>query len=295
VGFIAITMAVLGHFFAHWLTARALGVRAEIVFPACCGSVEMKPGRRLLVLLSGPLASYLLAVLPMTLLMFGDEKVQSLTIESVMPGYPAEQAGLRPGDEIFGIDGERARDFEQLREAMAANPSSVKLDIHRPGEILQVELVPKTLHDLKPVLGLTPKMEVRHVGFGTAFVAAHQMPLKAARIAFQGTGMQTVGGPVVLYTVGAAEQGGALGAMAMVLAMGLAIWSMLFALVNLLPLPGLDGGLLVLTVIQLLAGGSGPKAAFHARARKVLMWVGLALVVLLTGLVLTADFHRLLG
>src|SRR5688572_13996469 len=120
--FLALAIAVCGHFFSHWFAARLAGADAKLAFPCCCAPKDgaafnaLGAGRRALVLLAGPLVGYLIGVVPLTLLFMAPAKVPSLTIESTHADLPAAKAGLQSGDVIVGIDGDRAHSFAQLRE-----------------------------------------------------------------------------------------------------------------------------------------------------------------------------------
>ncbi len=95
---------------------------------------------------------------------------------------------------------------------------------------------------------------------------------------------------MVLYVSPVSGGGGALGYAASV---SLATFGLLTTAAHLLPLPGLDGGLLLLAAVE-AATGRKPRYAWHARARTWLLRAMLVLAVLLGALIFKNDVARLL-
>jgi regulator of sigma E protease len=114
------------------------------------GFLEQAPWKRLVIAVAGPAMNMLLPFLIIIAVIasgLGEEVIGS-TIGTVIPGAPAQRAGLEPGDRIravTGPDGEtrRIRDFQDLQEAIAPNgDQTVTLELERAGKVLP----PVTLH-----------------------------------------------------------------------------------------------------------------------------------------------------
>jgi carboxyl-terminal processing protease len=96
-----------------------------------------------------------------------DTDADLLTIIAPMPGSPAERAGLQPGDQIVGVDGEDVTDLTGrvvIRQVLGPAGSRVVLTIRREGErdVFDVEIVRETI----PV----PSVENRMLDGGVAYV-----------------------------------------------------------------------------------------------------------------------------
>ena len=79
----------------------------------------------------------------------GLKDARGVLVMSVAPGEPAERAGLRPGDVILELNGERVEDPNSFRNRIASTPpgSTVKLSVARDGQVRQVDV---KLDELKP-------------------------------------------------------------------------------------------------------------------------------------------------
>jgi regulator of sigma E protease len=292
---LAIVIAV--HHFGHRLAAKAFGLDVEPSILGCCaprapatfGSVAL--GKRLLLALAGPATSYLLAVVPLTIVSLQERKVASLTIDEVAPTFPAAEAGVQPGDTIERLDGAAVRTFAELREHLAQKPESLRLTLRRGAESVEVELGPRPGPDGNAVIGVVPRQVAHRPSFGDAFANAHRAPLRVLAVLVLGTvEAQPLAGPVaIVQSVSETSWGTALFAAFT----NLALYAWVFGALHLLPLPGLDGWLL-LTGVRELITRKKPDYAWHQQARgKALLVFGVA-VLLLIALVLKNDFSRAL-
>ena len=103
--------------------------------------------QRAIVIIAGPLMNVVLAIAIMTgLYMHGvPTEVQSkAVVGSIMPGSPAAQAGLQPGDRIVAFDGQNDPSWAdvELKTSMNAN-HTVPLVVDRNGKMLHLELTPR--------------------------------------------------------------------------------------------------------------------------------------------------------
>ncbi|HEY8450150.1 MAG TPA: M50 family metallopeptidase, partial [Bacillota bacterium] len=123
-------------------------------------------GERMAVIFAGPLANLLLAaVLFVVLFAVIGVASPSLVVADVEPGFPADAAGIRPGDRIVALDGERLEDWSQLVEGVQSRPGrSLELTIERDGREQVIQLTPVDTGDGRGVIGIRPVMQ--HQRFG---------------------------------------------------------------------------------------------------------------------------------
>jgi regulator of sigma E protease len=248
----------------------------------------------------------------------------STFVAAVEPGSPAAQVGLRRGDAIAAVNGKPVRSYRDINalsadflpkpqpEGRDAEPPSVRLDLADGRTVTLVPAIERYKDELtredrrRYVLGFQPD---RHHRGGDALLV-EQVPLTRSaqelladawdklsyvvRITFTGivklvTGQlsfKAVGGPIMLFSMAAeaAEEG-----LSSFLVQMAAI-SVNLALMNLVPIPVLDGGNIVQALLEAIT-----RRPISARARMVAQGVGVALLVTLMLLVFKNDILRLMG
>lgn len=233
-----------------------------------------------------------------------------LFVYAVEPGSPADKIGIRHGDQLLTLDGEPILHWAQLAQKLAAAPTRhFHITWMSPGGVRHEA---DFSQQMRPPVDAYRRGEERLI-FGAesrrAWRTADPVPIKnrflyAAEHAIDRTGqlivamaqgffevvrgrvpLSTLGGPITIgYVAGvAAEQG-----LDQYLWL-LALLSINIGLLNFLPVPILDGGLLVFFTIELLKGRPPSR-----RAREVASYVGLAAVVVLMAFALKNDVVRFL-
>lgn len=272
--------------------------------PSAPGSLASK-GRatRALVLSAGALMNIVLAVaLYSTTYMVGTPvpvEGEGAGVYLVGENSPAEQAGLRPGDTIVAIAGERVRDAEQAKALIEANLGrETALVLRRDGvELPAVTLVPRAnpppnegavgvVIDLPletrsfPIWQAVPKgvRAVRNVIVGLFRTVGEAI---RGAIAFE------VSGPIGIYraTVEVAQTG-----IVRLLEFTAFLSTNLF-LMNLLPLPALDGGRLVFVLLEWVRGGKRVPPEKEGLVHAIGMMLLIALMVVVT----IFDYRRYFG
>jgi regulator of sigma E protease len=217
---------------------------------------------------------------------------------------PAWNAGLRPGDRIVEVDGEPVEYYDQLADLI--NPATGE-ELHivweRDGQRMEADVVPEA--DVIPVDGsLTETREIGRiqiepyqialpVGWGMAARASLDRCVGFARdtarflgILVQGKGTRdALGGPIRIGQVA----GSALRWSASNLFFFLAFFSVNLFLLNLLPIPVLDGGHVLFLAIEAVRG-----QALSLRTQELLLKVGVSALLLLMGFVVFNDLVRVL-
>lgn len=222
-------------------------------------------------------------------------------IGAVQPRSAAAAAGLRPGDVILAAEDQPIADFGALREAVeAAEGASVTLEVWRSGETFEVTLVPREVDIPLPEGGFEQRLLIGVTGDAavvpaTEFVGPLQaLGLGVAQTAFivqsSLSGMWSIitgaisscniSGPVGIAQ--ASGQMASQGAESFI--WFIAVLSTAVGLLNLFPIPILDGGHLVFHAWEAVTG-----RAPSERALRVLMSAGLALLLTLMVFALTND------
>jgi regulator of sigma E protease len=221
----------------------------------------LSAGRRLAIFAAGPLGSWLLAVGLLTgLFVAGTHHPAGTVVGGVEPGSRAAAAGLRPGDRITTVDGAPVQTWSELVDALGAHQGTeATLGIVRGTESLRMELTPEVDAEGRAHIGLRQLYTFERLRPSEAFRrAVRQSGIIVERLLGEAADVlvQPWGGTVRHHTVGTLVWGAAeaAGASADALVRGLAALSLALALFFLLPLPALDGGRMLLTLWEAMAG-----------------------------------------
>jgi regulator of sigma E protease len=239
-------------------------------------------GHRAVVAAAGPVANFLLAIfLFSALLGTVGRQVPLPVIGEVVAGTAAAKAGLLPGDEIRAVNGTPIATFADLRRIIGADPGqTLQLTIHRGASDMAVPVQIAASGGAHPVgkLGVTSgKSLVQHVGPVGALVGGvtqtwemvTQTVAGLATIISTGQGADDLGGPIMIAHL--SGQVAQLGVASMITF--IALLSVNLGLVNLLPIPVLDGGHLMFYAAEALRGRPVP-----ARAQEYGYRVGIAFI-----------------
>ncbi len=225
-------------------------------------------------------------------------------VDSIMPGSPAARARIQSGDTITGVAGLPVRQWQDLLNVVAKRPGErVSVTVSRQGQprdfdltLASAEVMQNGVKRKVGRIGLYVDIPVQQVplSFGEAVragsaataVAATQI-VRTVRGLFSGrVSTREVGGPILIGQM--AGQQARLGLDQFLAFM--AFISVNLAVLNLLPIPVLDGGQFML----LLAEGAF-RRPLPAKLRERLTALGLVFVVLLMVLAFSNDIRRLLG
>jgi regulator of sigma E protease len=260
------------------------------------------PWRKILVLAAGPLMNLFLAVLIFAgmFMAYGmPEVANGAKIMAIYPGTPAEQGGLQNGDVIIEVAGQPIlSDLEVLRTAASSNPgTAVAVVIEREGQRLERSVTPAPW---------VYEGEERPAGFGLSYGAnilyTPVGPFEAFGAGFTHS-FKVLGDfldglrKMVLSAFGAAEPlpGGVTGVVGMARGTGEVIengglrgfleWTALISLnlflINLLPIPALDGSHIIFSLIEIVRRGRkiAPEREAMVHAFGFMMLMGLMVIV----------------
>ncbi|MCS6891647.1 MAG: RIP metalloprotease RseP [Rhodovarius sp.] len=247
-----------------------------------------KPVRdRAIVVAAGPIANFLLAALLFAALYATQGRpVATTAIAAVSPGSVAEAAGIRPGDEVVALDGRRVTRFEEVQRHIQPRAGvPVAITLRREGAEFTITVVPaiRPGSEAAPVgiLGVQAggarferldPLSALWAGSLRMLAVSGQTLAAVGEMILGQRSAQDLGGPLRIAEI--SGQAAGLGLVALVNLM--ALLSVSLALINLFPIPLLDGGHLVFYAIEALRGRPLPPRAMEIGFR-----LGFALLIAL--------------
>lgn len=225
---------------------------------------------------------------------------QPAVVDAVQPAWPAARAGVEPGDTIVAVDGHPIVQWYDLVDVLQASPGrELAMEVGRSTGRTVLHVTPERYDTGGKTIGrvgIGPHIDViatRYtltgaVSAGTAATA--QAALTIVRtiqgLATRRISAKNLGGPILIGQI--AAQSARLGIDAFLGVLGLI--SINLALLNLLPIPVLDGGQAVFLIYEAVV-----RRPIPVKLREGLMLVGIAFVVLLMLLANWNDVRRIFG
>lgn len=257
--------------------------------------------QKVLVISAGVIMNIVLAGFVLWLV-FGVRGIPTLpenvgtVIDRPVSGWPADKAGLERGDEILSIDGVAVERWEDLVDAIYKRPGQeVRIDIERAGERKEIVLTTRSEKEGSAQIGkigIQPMLHLERVGVGQAFVYGWTAAWTYLKMTAIGIGrlvtlqasVRDLSGPVGIAKMSGeyARQG---------------IWDLLdfialisvnIGFVNILPIPALDGGHLVLILIEAVR-----RRPLSTKLKLWVQQVGMVLLLALIAVVVFNDFMKL--
>lgn len=261
------------------------------------------PGQRALVVLLGPVVNYILAFLCFWLVFSIGYPTLSPMIGKVLDGYPAQTAGLRPGDKIIDINDRGIQSWDEMQRIVSTSKEKeLILLIKRDGKGFFIPIEPK-VEQLENIFG--QKEDVRLIGIQPeeniitlkysipqAAVKATERMVEITTVTYKAiyrmatgamSAKDSVTGPIGIFYI--IKEAASLGFSYVLYVM--AIISVSLAIFNLLPFPILDGGHLFLLGVEKLRG-----KPLSERFDEVINRIGFSLIICLAIFVFYNDFVR---
>ena len=249
--------------------------------------------QRILVVAAGPLMNFVLAIIILTGL-FSAYGVPMARIVDVMDGSPAQVAGFKPGDTILSINGRPVASVAGFVNTISTSwGRRLDVEVVRDEQRYTVHVVPE--HDSEAGVGrigvrLT-ESPVKSEARGTLAGAIRytwgviDTTITSLWAALSGRAKPEVSGPLGIagMSAQAAQQG------LPSLLMFIALISTSLGLLNLMPVPILDGGWIVLLAVEAVRG-----KRLSPQVEEALRFVGLALLMLLMLYATVSDISRLI-
>ncbi len=215
--------------------------------------------KRLITVAMGPTMNFVLAfVVAVAFYLFLGPMMPTANVGEVAPDRPAALAGMQVGDTIVAVDGVDYTDAEitDIQAALASQRQMVDVTVLRGGQPLTLSMTPQWDEaNQKYMIGIVFANEQVRLPLGLAVASGWDYCLQAGSIVFEALGglftnpeiRDSVAGPVGAVTVVAqAVQQDGLNAFISLLVM----ISVNLGIMNLLPIPGLDGSRIVFHLIE---------------------------------------------
>jgi len=275
-------------------------IRAEVAEPEEGSFAAAKVGARIATVFAGPLFNFILAFI-LSLFVVGMTGSDPTTIDSVLEGYPAQQAGLQAGDRIISIDGERVYLYREVSFLSGTSQGeSFEVVYERDGKRYTTTIEPLYEEEAgRYYMGFSGGKYIKGNALEIIRDSYYEVrywikiTYKSLLMLFNGqAGVKDLSGPVgVAQVVGDVYEEAADYGILTVVASMLNIAILLSAnlgVMNLLPLPALDGGRLVFLLIELIRGKPVPRDK-----EAIIHFIGFALLMILMVVVLYNDIMRL--
>ena len=235
--------------------------------------------------------------------------LDSIRVLGVRQGMPADLAGLKSGDRIVSVNGQPVTAWHEFKDTLRGfnaqsgqssmgGAAGITLRVDRGGNLFDVTAVP-VMQDGEYRLGFAPDLSVvvKTSSLATAIQYGWEynwMWLRLTGVAFQQifngrrSARDAVGGPVKIAqeTMNTYEVAGWAGTIKL-----MGMLSLNLGIFNLLPIPVLDGGMILLLIVEGLMGLVGLTLTMNFRER--FQQVGFVMVLLLMGFVFINDFVNL--
>ena len=259
--------------------------------------------QKIWVLSAGVIMNTLLAIIVFSLLGYYNgipKTIDEPIVFELQENMPAEKAGLLPGDRIISINSEQISTWGDMTKIIHSNPNNVlSFKIKRSTEILEFEIkaseytVPsKRAIDTIGIIGIAPEVYYEDISlmkslsnglnqtissFGLIIYSLQMLGSGAASIS-------DLGGPIMIAQL--AGQTAEAGITPFLTFM--ALLSVNLAFLNILPIPGLDGGHIFIHLIEAVL-----RRPLKIKTRIVIQQIGMVLLLMLMVTVIMQDITRL--
>jgi len=251
-------------------------------------------GQRIAAIFAGPFMNFLLAfVILFSLGFIQGAPVNEARLGELTSDGSANKAGLQEGDVIHSIEGEATSTWEKVVSIIQANPDKeLTFEVERNGEILSYEVIPEATKVGENVIGRIGAYNPVDKSFGSSlkygFVETYtwtkEILIGFGKLITGQFSIDMLSGPVGIYdmTDQVAESG------TTNLLRWAALLSINLGIVNLLPIPALDGGRLLFLFIEALRG-----KPIDRQKEGIVHFIGFSLLMLLMLVVTWNDIQRL--
>jgi len=261
------------------------------------------PFIKILIGFAGPFFNIILACLLFFFIFLSGQSVLSTKVGSVEKGFPADIAGIKPGDVITSINGKPIEEWTELMDTMAKSElKPMKFGVRRDGKSFETVITPREVETtnvfgekiMRKVIGIVASntfLERKETLSGAASKAVIQTytlseltVVGIVKLIEGSISPKNIGGPIlILQAAGKQAKEGK-----RTFAYFIAIISINLAIVNLLPIPILDGGHIFFYLIEIVA-----RRTISQRTIEISQKVGITILILIMALAFSNDLCRL--
>lgn len=259
--------------------------------------------KRLLIVLAGPSFNFLLAILIFTIVLVNGLPSLTSQVGEVQKDSAAYEAGMISGDNIISMDGQKIAYWEDIREVIAiAKERQIEIVVEREGAEKRLLVQPR-LSKSKNIfgedvpaylIGISPsdKTTIERRNPWDAILSSVYKTWQISKLTvisvikiFEGViSPKTLGGPIFIAQVAGAQVKE--GIIPFILFM--AILSINLGVINLFPIPVLDGGHILFYLIEIVT-----RREINVKVREIAQQIGFAVLLMLMLFVIFIDIERL--
>lgn len=259
-------------------------------------------GRKIAIVAAGPLFNIAFAAVLFTLAFMVGVPTITSEVGDAKEGFPAFEAGVKTGDKVVSIDGVHVSKWDEVSEAIQTSKKDIiSVEVFRSGSTLRFEIRPKVTK-VKTIFGEDTEIRVIGIGASKNYIIERSNPVEAVGKGIISTWnvtkltlvgivkliqrivpAETIGGPIMIAQMaGEQAQAGFLSLLSF-----MALLSINLGVLNLLPVPILDGGHLTFFTIEAII-----RKPLSHRFKEIAQQVGLFLLISLMAFAFYNDITR---
>lgn len=262
------------------------------------------PLQRIAILLGGPFFNLILAFFLFIIISFVGFKTLSPTIGELQKDMPAFESGLQKDDLILSINDNKLQSWKELSKIIKDSENNLLFEINRNGETKEILIIPKVVEAKnifgetiqKRMVGISPNGDIIDYklpfidsviyGFNETISSTTLIFQSVEKLIFGVLALDQLGGVVSIFEFTAKASD--VGFTALLFMM--ALLSVNLGVLNLLPIPALDGGHIIFNLYELIRGKAPSENIMYK-----LTIVGWVILLGLMGIGLFNDINRLIS
>jgi len=262
-------------------------------------------GIRAAIVAAGPVFNYLVAFIIFAFVFFIGVPTLTTKVGALEDGYPAQKAGIQKGDRIISVNGEKIKFWEELSASIQDKTDNkpVVLELQRKDKIFSLKIIPKVENiknifgdDVKiALIGVAPSEETTIVKYGflkSISAGANRVVLLTKMTYFalykmaigQMSVRDSLSGPIRIYKI--TGEAAKLGFVYLLQIM--ATLSISLGIINLFPIPVLDGGHLLFLLCEKIKG-----KPVSLKVQEIATRIGFSMLIVLMVFVFYNDLMKI--
>ncbi len=262
------------------------------------------PLQRIFILVAGPLANFVIAYFFFFAIALGGPLALEPVIGEVVKDSPAQKAGIQKNDKVLEINSHKVSTWTEMADVVAHSHGALELKIQR-GDYIEFKTITPEIKEAtnefhekikRRMIGISSAGKLKHLdlSFSASLVYAWQKTIWASTMIFKGVQK------LIMGDVPAKDLGGVISIVKITSDAAQAGWMSVFffaalisvnlGVLNLLPIPALDGGHIMFNLYELITSKEPSQEILYR-----LTLVGWVILLGLMGLGIYNDINRLLG